>query len=159
MDVNKGDHEQPNYRSRFVATELKAGSHSLDHFAAMPPSEAKKALFPLEVTKNSRKERGARYKPGFIDISKAYLYAPVKREAYIQLPEEDYEHGMRGRLVYSLYGTRDAAQNWEREYTQCLENIGFIRKALTMYILFIATACAYSSTWGRLHDPRARRYQ
>ena len=51
----------------------------------------------------------------------------MKREAYIQLPEEDYEHGMCGRLVYSLYGTRDAAQNWEREYTQCLENIGFTR--------------------------------
>ena len=51
----------------------------------------------------------------------------MKREVYIQLPEEDYEHGMCGRLVYSLYGTRDAAQNWEREYTQCLESTGFVR--------------------------------
>ena len=45
MDVNKGDHGQPNYRSRLVATELEAGSRSLDHFAAMPRLEAKKAFF------------------------------------------------------------------------------------------------------------------
>ena len=32
---------------------------------------------------------------------------------------------MVGRLNLSLYGTRDAAQNWTREYTEFLENIGF----------------------------------
>ena len=127
VDVSKGGHDQLNYRSRLVATELKAGSHSLDHFAAMPLLEAKKVLFSLAVTKNLRKQHGGSYKLGFVDISKAYPYAPVKRDVYAQLPAEDHEPGMCGRLVYSLYGTRDAAQNWEREYTQCLEEIGFRR--------------------------------
>ena len=49
------------------------------------------------------------------------------RYIIIQLPKNDYEHGMCGRLVYSLYGARGAAQNWEREYMQCFESIGFRR--------------------------------
>ena len=32
-----------------------------------------------------------------------------------------------GKLIYSLYGTRDAAQNWEKEYSDCLQSMGFIR--------------------------------
>ena len=127
VDLNKGDHKTPNYRSRLVATELKANNPSLDHFAAMPPLEAKKALFSMAVTRNIRKQHGGPYKLGFIDISKAYLYAAVRRDVYIQLPEEDYEPGMCGKLKFSLYGTRDAAQNWEREYTDCLAQLGFVR--------------------------------
>ena len=33
---------------------------------------------------------------------------------------------MIGRLNLSLYGTRDAAQNWSVEYTQTLEQAGFL---------------------------------
>ena len=33
---------------------------------------------------------------------------------------------MCGKLVYSLYGTRDAASNWEQEYTDCLTSLGFV---------------------------------
>ena len=32
---------------------------------------------------------------------------------------------MCGKLIYSLYGARDAASNWEREYTNCLVQAGF----------------------------------
>ena len=32
---------------------------------------------------------------------------------------------MCGKLVKSMYGTRDAAQNWEEEYTGFMEEIGF----------------------------------
>ena len=114
----------------------------------MPPLEAKKALFSLAVTKNFRNERGARYKLGFIDISKAYLYAPVKREVYIQLPEEDYEHRMYGRLVYSLYGMRRCTELGAGIYPVPREHRVYTGRTLTMYILFIETGCAYSSTWG-----------
>ena len=34
---------------------------------------------------------------------------------------------MCGKLKSSLYGTRDAAPNWEREYTDCLAQLGFVR--------------------------------
>ena len=33
---------------------------------------------------------------------------------------------MCGKLVKSLYGTRDAAQNWEAEYTETLANNVFV---------------------------------
>ena len=33
---------------------------------------------------------------------------------------------MVGRLNLSLYGTRDAAQNWSIEYTRMLEQVGFV---------------------------------
>ena len=33
---------------------------------------------------------------------------------FVELPEEDSEPGMCGKLRKSMYGTRDAAQNWVR---------------------------------------------
>ena len=52
----------------------------------------------------------------FIDVRRAYFHAPCKRDVYIVLPEEDAENGMCGKLEMSMYGTRDAAQNWEETY-------------------------------------------
>ena len=65
-----------------------------------------------------------------IDIKRAYFYAPVRREVYIKIPAEDFEVGDEGRVArlrLSLYGTRDAAQNWAAEYTKQLEKIGFVK--------------------------------
>ena len=42
---------------------------------------------------------------------------------------------MCGELEKSMYGTRDAAQNWEHEYSEFLESMGFKRG--------IATPCAF----------------
>ena len=39
--------------------------------------------------------------------------------------------GMCRRLNKALYGTRDAAQNWEHEYIEFLESIGFTRRKAT----------------------------
>ena len=41
------------------------------------------------------------------------------------LPEEDNEPGKCGRLNKSMYGTRDAAQNWEEHYPNVHLEIGF----------------------------------
>ena len=52
-----------------------------------------------------------------IDVKRAYFYAPARRPVYIEIPIEDYEDGdemMVGKLNLSLYGTRDAAQNWAK---------------------------------------------
>ena len=48
---------------------------------------------------------------------------------YIEIQIEDFEPGDE-HMVGRLYGTRDAAQNWTREYTEFLESIGF-RSGLT----------------------------
>ena len=59
------------------------------------------------------------------DISKAYFFAPATRDIYIELPAEDAEEGMVGRLQKSLYGTRDAALNWAEAYTKVLLDMGY----------------------------------
>ena len=54
------------------------------------------------------------------DISRAFFHATAKREVYVQLPSEDIgpsDQPLCGKLNYSMYGTRDAAQNWHEEYT------------------------------------------
>jgi hypothetical protein len=117
VDVNKGDNETPNYRSRLVAQEFNDGSPA--HFAATPPLEAVKTLFSLGASQQDDRVIG------FIDIKKAHLYAKATREVYIVLPPGDESEGMCGKLNYTLYGTRDAAQNWEIEYTRTLQEMGF----------------------------------
>jgi hypothetical protein len=48
VDVNKGDEDDEEYRSRLVAKEIKYNKRE-DLFAAMPPLEAKKMLFSFVV--------------------------------------------------------------------------------------------------------------
>ena len=50
IDINKGDKETPEYRSRLVAKEIKRDSRK-DVFAATPPIEAKRLLFSMATTK------------------------------------------------------------------------------------------------------------
>ena len=67
----------------------------------------------------------------FIDIRKAYFNAPARRAVYVELPTEIAEPGTCGRLFKPLYGARDAAQNWEVEYSRFMESIGFTRGTST----------------------------
>ena len=74
-----------------------------------------------------------------IDVRRAYFYARARRRVYIELPEGDGGGpGSRqcGLLRKSLYGTRDAAQNWECELGGFLEEIGLRRGQ--------ASTCLYS---------------
>ena len=48
VDVNKGDEEKAEVRSRSVAKEIKMDKRE-DLFAATPPLEAKKMLFSLAI--------------------------------------------------------------------------------------------------------------
>ena len=59
------------------------------------------------------------------DISKAYFFAPATRDIYIELPPEDAEPDMVGKLEKSLYGTRDAALKWAEAYTKVLIAMGY----------------------------------
>ena len=62
------------------------------------------------------------------DVSRAFFHAKVERDVYIQLPDKgrkDGEENLCGKLRISMYGTRDAAQNWYKEYSQQLIKIGF----------------------------------
>ena len=66
----------------------------------------------------------------FNDVARAYFEAPVKRDICIELPEEDWvpdnvSKDLVGRLNKSLYGTRDAAANFQDEVNMSMEGIGF----------------------------------
>ena len=63
-----------------------------------------------------------------VDISKAYLHAPVMRnDIYDELPAEMEQPGCCGRLRKALYGTREAASYREHDCVRMLESIGFRR--------------------------------
>ena len=49
----------------------------------------------------------------FIDVKRAYFYAPARRPVFVQLPEEDAKPGICMRLNVSMYGTRDAPAVWQ----------------------------------------------
>lgn len=122
VDVNKGDEKDPEYRSRLVAMEIKR-KHDEDIFAATPPLEAKKLLFSMATT--GTKGSSKPLKLLFVDVKRAYFYAKCKRPVFVKLPDEDSADGQCGRLEVSMYGTRDAASNWEEEYTNSLVKFGF----------------------------------
>ena len=57
MDVNKGDEDRPEYRSRLVAKELKTDKRD-DLFAATPPLEALKLLIYMAMTEGIGYQKG-----------------------------------------------------------------------------------------------------
>lgn len=131
VDTNKGDDARPDYRSRLCARETRrsGGLEGLEAqlFAATPPLEALRAILSLAMSRRCSR-RGGRLKLGFIDIKKAHLFGKVKRKIFIELPAEaGVSSDFVGELKYSLYGTRDAAANFERTYTEVLVNHGFVQ--------------------------------
>ena len=48
------------------------------------------------------------------DVRRAYFYAKITRDVYIELPKEGpkYGTGLLGKLKRFLYGTRDVAKGW-----------------------------------------------
>ena len=64
------------------------------------------------------------------DVSRAFFEAPAKRDLCVELPEEalavgETTQGTVGKLLASLYGTRDASMNWQEEVAQCMTQWGF----------------------------------
>ena len=123
IDVNKADLERPNYRSRLVAREINTHKRE-DLFAATPPLEAFKFLLSMIASGNEGEVLMIN------DVSRAFFHAKATRDVYVQSPDEDKaegEEGMCGKLNFSMYGTRDAAQNWQAEFSQQLVDNGFTR--------------------------------
>ena len=136
VDVNKGDEENPNYRSRSVVRQLKAHAHSgTNYFAPAPPLEALRTIVSLAATPargwkpdwNPSSETQTQL--SFVDVSKAYLNAKVDLEAhptFVELPREDNDHTtMCGDLWKHMYGTRMAADGWSEECSTMLVKHAF----------------------------------
>ena len=66
------------------------------------------------------------------DVARAFFEAPAVRNVCVELLEEDkseadVRHDKVGHLRMSLYGTRDAAMNWQEEVAREMRKLGFQR--------------------------------
>ena len=60
--------------------------------------------------------------------TRAYFHAKAQRPVLIRLPVEDRmgtDAGKAELMKKSMYGTRDAASNWERDWQEHVKNWGF----------------------------------
>ena len=108
VDIDKGTR----YRSRWVAKQFK-GSGSEEWFAAAPPIEALRALISNSVS-------GPKSKALMVcDVSRAFFHAPVQHEIYVEFFEEAKktveDNNMCAKLRMGMYGTKAAAQKWQKE--------------------------------------------
>ena len=81
IDINKGDGENPDYRSRLAAKDFKREDRP-DLFVATPPLEALKMRLSI-VASNP----GMHIMRNHVKIT--YFHAPVRRPVYVELPKED----------------------------------------------------------------------
>ena len=134
VDVNKGDNENPNIRSRLVARQIRqAGEDAIS--APTPPLEALRSILSLATTDFPGKPKHVRdgmserrTQISAVDISRAYFNAPTDDSCptYVALPPEDVDHRDKcGLLRRHMYGTRAAADGWQQEYSGFLTSIGF----------------------------------
>ena len=127
IDIDKGDEENVKFRSRLVAKETNRGKNE-EFIVTTPPLEGPEMLLSLAVTEgigHDKKERKHGMKIDVIDVRRAYFQARAKRDVYVNLPEDQWEEGVCRKLIKSMYGIRDAAYNWEEEYTGFMEQSEF----------------------------------
>ena len=125
IDTDKGGVGHSKIRSRLVCTEVRRpGMEPI--FAATPPLDSLRALVAKAATHIDKK--GELMCLQLVDVSRAHFYAPAVREVYVQIPEGDPQHGkpgVCGRLLRTMYGTLDAAEQWAAHYTRVLCSAGF----------------------------------
>ena len=72
----------------------------------------------------SKETRRGGMKLDFIDVRRAYFHAEARRQVFVEVCAEDDVKCMCGELVKAMYGTRDAAQNWEVAYVKFMTTSG-----------------------------------
>ena len=85
VDVNKGDATDTNYRSRLVGREFNIGRDDA-LYAATPPLQALRLVISHAATHTPG---GAWHMVTVNDVRRAYFYAKIQRDVYIELPPED----------------------------------------------------------------------
>ena len=118
VDNDKGTR----YRSRWVAKQF-TGSDSEEWFAVTPPIEAPRAL--ISHTTSGPKKKALMVN----DVSRAFFYASVQHEIFVELCEEAKktveDNNMCAKLRMSMYGTKAAAQNWQKIVQETMVTLGF----------------------------------
>ena len=157
VDINKGDDENPNYRSRLVAREIRRRGDA-PAFAATPPLEVIRLQISNVATLFDSRAHSVdpcspeRAHISFVDIKRAYFNAWRSEDSasFIQLPPEDpdYGSGLCGKLLMHMYGTKDAAQGWEDTYAAAMVSLGFERGVACPCVFFPREEKLQSSVHG-----------
>ena len=100
-------------------------------FAATPPLEALRFLVHEAAAVRTGEEMGTKVIM-INDVARAFFEASATRDICIEIPKEDLsdadrKHDKVGHLRMSLYGTRDAAMNWQVEVAREMYKLGFKR--------------------------------
>ena len=100
-------------------------------FACTPPLEALRAIVREATT--IRQGEDMESKVIMVNgVSRAFFEAPAVPQVFVELPWEDISNADKvadnvGHLQMSLYGTRDAAMNWQEEVAREMRKWGFQR--------------------------------
>ena len=130
VDTNKGSETRPDWRSRLCAREFAGSEARDDLFSPTPPLVALKLLLSELASQTSEEtaRRGGIKKGLVLDVKRAFLYGHARRRIYIKLPPEDRRGRFGevvGRLLRSMYGTRDAPMIWQAEVRKAMLELGF----------------------------------
>ena len=139
VDVNKQDEKDPLYRSRLVAKDYN-NSKEPDLYTATPALEFLRLIVSLAASFQDK--CGRPWKIVVNDVNRAYFYAPSLKPTFVQICAEDFEPGDEhrcGKLLVSMYGTRPAAGNWQRCYTDVLKANGFTTSPSSTRIFYHPT--------------------
>ena len=117
LTYTNGDTQNPVYRSRLAGKEFR--THNDDNlYTATPLLEALRFVLSKDATRryNNDYSNGERRVFMVNDVSRAYVNAVATRDLCIDIPKEDTgaKPGEFVHLKVCLYGTRDAALNWQR---------------------------------------------
>ena len=104
--------------SRIVAREFESGDMP-NLYAGTLPLEALETIIFIAASHNPK------FSLMHVDFSRAFFHAKAPRPVLVKLPAEDCSGENEGKirlLKKNMYGTRDAASNWERDWQEHLEN-------------------------------------
>ena len=138
VEVNKGDDQNPNIRSRLVAREIHAAGQDAISAPTLP-LESLRVVLSMDATKfEGGKGLHLFWDPTsenrtqllMIDISRAYFNAKTDEEdpTCVELPNEmSADPGMCGLLRRHMYGTRRAAEGRQDECSTRMIDASFIQ--------------------------------
>ena len=123
--MNKGDIDNPCIRCRLVSKEFRTDPDDA-LYASTLPLEALRVVLSRAATVDAG---GLEREIMVNDVSRAYFYVNMTRPPYVEIPKEDpkADPGMLGKLRLCLYGTRDAALNWQQTLSDHLVENRFVR--------------------------------
>ena len=113
-------------RRRELKATPKEALRAHELFSAVPPWETVKAPLAFLV-KDGVSDAEEQLYIGMFDISRAH-FMPKDRELYLELPDEAKAPGdgdVVGRMNRSMYGFRDAGNNWMRDWQSLHQSTGY----------------------------------